>query len=205
MGRPLRKLTPYASTQHRFGAELRRFRKLRGMSQAELGLRIMHSGSTVSKVEKAERWPSREFAFRSDEVLRAEGSLTVLWIRAQEERTDQVPTNTQGEMPSRPANEEPLLDEILRIPAADRKQLCEFRRLADRITADLTDLRAIVAEHREGAPLRRKLEEAISLLAGATEPSVADTASRSARRLAWAPANSPDALRLRRGRVGRLP
>lgn len=86
MSRRMRKLTPDASTKHRFGAELRLWRVQRGMSQAELGAGIMYSASTVAKVEKAERWPSRDFALQSDSVLRCNGSLLQLWEDAQRDQ-----------------------------------------------------------------------------------------------------------------------
>ncbi|AZS73295.1 hypothetical protein DDE74_22185 [Streptomyces lydicus] len=166
MGRPLRDLTPSVSTQHRFGAELRRFRKTRGLSQEDLGVRVMHSGSTVSKVERAERWPSRDFVSRSDEVLRADGALTALWLRAEKERNALALDNAQAERACslRQLREASLLDEILRAPGVDRGRLSEVRRLADRITTDLADLRAIVPEHDEGTCLYKRLEQAIDLL-----------------------------------------
>lgn len=59
------------------------------MSQAELGRRILHSASTVAKVETAQRWPSRDFAEHSDSVLETGGELVRLWHQAQLERTGQ--------------------------------------------------------------------------------------------------------------------
>ncbi|GAB4586192.1 helix-turn-helix domain-containing protein [Nocardia sp. IFM 10818] len=85
-------LTPHVSARHRFGAELRRRRIQRGFSQAELGRRILHSASTVAKVETAQRWPSRDFAEHSDSVLGTGGELLRLWHEAHLERTDQQVT-----------------------------------------------------------------------------------------------------------------
>lgn len=79
----MNKLTPRASAKHRFGAELRLWRTQRNLSQAELGAEIMYSASTVAKVEKAERWPSRDFAQRSEGILRCNGSLLKLWEDAE--------------------------------------------------------------------------------------------------------------------------
>ncbi|MFD3974794.1 helix-turn-helix transcriptional regulator [Streptomyces cyaneofuscatus] len=197
MGRPLRELTPYVSARHRFGAELRRLRRQCGMSQAELGLWVMHSGSTVSKVEKAERWPSREFAHRSDEVLCAGGVLVELWMRVQEERSSEESSpggrgpesesKSEGESRSkseskgegerkvedgdggRGAQEFALLGEILTVP--DRQRRCDLLRLAGRIAADLRDLRAIVAEHHDAARLRKRVEQVIHLLSEGAGPS----------------------------------
>lgn len=82
-------LTPHVSARHRFGAEVRRQRIQHGLSQAELGRRILHSASTVAKVETAQRWPSQDFAEHSDSVLETGGELLQLWHEAQLERTDQ--------------------------------------------------------------------------------------------------------------------
>ncbi len=57
------------------------------MSQAELGRRVLHSASTVAKVETAQRWPSRDFAEHSDAVLGTGGELVRLWHEARVERT----------------------------------------------------------------------------------------------------------------------
>ncbi|MFI2073717.1 MULTISPECIES: helix-turn-helix transcriptional regulator [Streptomyces] len=174
VGRPLRELTPCASVRHRFGAELRTFRKQRGLSQTALGERVMHSGSTVSKIEKAERWPSREFAFLSDKVLHAQGSLKDLWLRAQAERTaSELAVSTIGEPAQAPdararlSRAIPHLDEGLGMSAADHEHPY---RATDRIVADLLDLQEIVAGHREEARLRRSLDQTISLLIGDIEP-----------------------------------
>jgi hypothetical protein len=79
MGQTPRVLTPYQSAQHFFGAELRRWRTLRGLSQDALGRLVLHSGDMIGKVEKAVRSPSLELATRCDTVLRTEGALTGLW------------------------------------------------------------------------------------------------------------------------------
>ena len=55
MGRAPRVLTPEASERDRFGAELRRWRTARGLTQRELAGLIWHSQEFVAKVEKAER------------------------------------------------------------------------------------------------------------------------------------------------------
>lgn len=185
MGRPLRELTPYVSARHQFGAELRRLRRQCGMSQAKLGLCVMHSGSTVSKVEKAERWPSQEFAQRSDEVLCAGGILVDLWLRVQKERSaeESAPENGERESERKPnaggggrGAEFALLGEMLTVP--DRQRRCDLLRLAGRIAADLRDLRAIVAEHHDAARLRKRVEQVIRLLSDGAEPSDTDAAPR---------------------------
>ncbi|MFJ9621214.1 helix-turn-helix domain-containing protein [Streptomyces sp. NPDC101181] len=185
MGRPLRKLTPYVSAQHRFGAELRRLRKQQGMSQKQLGLLIMHSGSTVSKVEKAERWPSREFADRSDHVLGAKGALTDLWLRAQEERNADVlapgarrrRAEAEGVCGRGGASGLTVLDEVLILSDSDRQRRYDLRRLVERIAADLRHLRAIVTEQQDAARLSRRVDQAIGLLSDGMEQPPGNTAS----------------------------
>jgi transcriptional regulator with XRE-family HTH domain len=79
MGRPPRALTPEASARDRFGAELRRCRTARGLTQRELATLIWHSQEFVSKVEKGERWATWYLATRCDAALRTGGALAGLW------------------------------------------------------------------------------------------------------------------------------
>lgn len=79
MGRRARELTPQASVRDRFGAELRRWRTTRGLTQSALGELVWHSAEVVAKVEKAERWPTQYFAERCDLVLGAGGVLIELF------------------------------------------------------------------------------------------------------------------------------
>lgn len=58
-----------------FGAELRHWRLVRGLSQAQLGRRTHHSESLISKIEKGQRRPSQAFARRMDEALETGGLL----------------------------------------------------------------------------------------------------------------------------------
>jgi hypothetical protein len=58
LGQTPRELTPDVSARHAFGAELRRWRGLRALSQDGLGRLVLHSGDMISKVEKAARWPT---------------------------------------------------------------------------------------------------------------------------------------------------
>ncbi|MFF3320751.1 helix-turn-helix domain-containing protein [Streptomyces sp. NPDC002889] len=88
MAQTPRKLSPTDSAQHFFGAELRHWRELRGLSQDQLGARVFTSGDTLSKVEKATRFPSREVAIACDEALGADGTLTRLWDLANAQRRD---------------------------------------------------------------------------------------------------------------------
>jgi transcriptional regulator with XRE-family HTH domain len=83
-------LDPQLSVKHFFGAELRRFRVARNLSQAALGAAIHASADMVAKIEKAERWPARDFAERCDQVLDSEGVLTRLWPLVDKLRGEQV-------------------------------------------------------------------------------------------------------------------
>src|SRR6266702_1610384 len=71
MATPPKALTPEASPRHRFGAELRRWRELRGLSQRRVAELVLHSEETVGKVERAERWPTTGFTKRCDVPLGA--------------------------------------------------------------------------------------------------------------------------------------
>ena len=86
MGQSPRELTPYESARHFFGAELRRWREQRGLSQERLGREVNFDGSLIGKVEKAERMPSRELAEACDRALETDGSLARLWPLVDQER-----------------------------------------------------------------------------------------------------------------------
>ncbi|HTT55226.1 MAG TPA: helix-turn-helix transcriptional regulator [Streptosporangiaceae bacterium] len=86
MGRRPRDLTPDASVPDRFGAELRRWRLARGLTQRGLAGLIWHSQELVAKVEKAERWPSWYLATRCDVALRKGGLLARLWPAVERQR-----------------------------------------------------------------------------------------------------------------------
>lgn len=64
-----------------FGAELRHWRHLRGLSQRELAALTHDSASLITKVEKADRRPSLDFATRVDAALGTGGVLERLWPR----------------------------------------------------------------------------------------------------------------------------
>ncbi len=86
MGRPARALTPDVSAGHRFGAELRRWRTDRGLTQQALGALVWHSAESVAKVEKGQRWPSHDFTRRCERVLGAGGALMTLWPAVERQR-----------------------------------------------------------------------------------------------------------------------
>lgn len=86
MGQAPRALAPHLSAQHLFGAELRHWRELRGLSQNELGTCVHFSGDYVSKVEKAERFPPVALAEKCDIVLETGGILGRMWPTVQHAR-----------------------------------------------------------------------------------------------------------------------
>lgn len=86
MGQVPRELTPLESALHFFGAQLRHWRMVRGLSQAELGRRTHDSGALIGKIEKGERFPSLAFARRLDVVLVTGGTLERLWPSLEHER-----------------------------------------------------------------------------------------------------------------------
>lgn len=75
MAQAERELTPYSSPSHFFGAELRHWRRLRGLSQNELGLRVFCSGHLIGRIEKAERRASTDLVARLDSALETGGAL----------------------------------------------------------------------------------------------------------------------------------
>ena len=78
MARAPRELEPERSAACALGAELRRWRVRRGLSQAALGDMTHHSGSLVGKIEKGERVPSDEFCAGADAVLDTGGALVAM-------------------------------------------------------------------------------------------------------------------------------
>src|SRR5215472_5151608 len=79
VSRPERALHPDQSALHRFGYELRRWRKLRGLSQGRLGEHALVSGALIQRIEVGERNPSRDLAERCDAALDANGAIMEAW------------------------------------------------------------------------------------------------------------------------------
>jgi len=79
MSRPERRLDPSRSALDRFGYDLRRWRKMRGLSQDRLGLLVHVSGDLIQRIEVGARRPSRDLAQRCDDALRSEGALLEAW------------------------------------------------------------------------------------------------------------------------------
>ncbi|MGH3721835.1 MAG: helix-turn-helix domain-containing protein [Pseudonocardiaceae bacterium] len=86
MGQVPRELTPLESVLHFFGAQLRYWRTLRGLSQVALGRRTHDSGALIGKIEKGERSPSLALARRLDTALDTGGALERLWPQLERDR-----------------------------------------------------------------------------------------------------------------------
>jgi len=78
MGQAPRHLTPQESALHLFGAELRRWRTKRGLSQAQLSAKTHYSSHTIGKIEIAARRPTDELARLLDDALDTGGVLARL-------------------------------------------------------------------------------------------------------------------------------
>ncbi|MGH8903719.1 MAG: helix-turn-helix domain-containing protein [Egibacteraceae bacterium] len=98
MSQSPKELTPYVSVRHFFGAELRRWREQRDLSQDRLGREVNFDGSLIGKVEKAERMPSRALAQACDRVLETGGSLARLWPLVDQERQRAEVSKTANEV-----------------------------------------------------------------------------------------------------------
>lgn len=97
MGQAPRELSPRESSLHLFGAELRHWRTLRGLSQAAVGRLSHDSSALIGKIEKGQRYPSRAIARRLDGVLETEGALMRLWPRVERERVARSSSGRQAE------------------------------------------------------------------------------------------------------------
>jgi transcriptional regulator with XRE-family HTH domain len=75
--RPAKELDPDASTEARFGYELRQLRLKAGLTQGQLGDKIGFSANLVGSVERAVRKPSEVLAKRCEEKLGLESGRLV--------------------------------------------------------------------------------------------------------------------------------
>ncbi|WP_117212149.1 helix-turn-helix domain-containing protein [Allorhizocola rhizosphaerae] len=66
------------SPRDRFGRELRRWRRLAGLTQVQLAARLGYDHTYISKVESGDRIPPIDFARRADDVLNAGGGLIAI-------------------------------------------------------------------------------------------------------------------------------
>ncbi|GIH68780.1 helix-turn-helix domain-containing protein [Sphaerimonospora thailandensis] len=81
-----REIDPAGSSRAQLGAEIRRLRTERGLSQAGLGRLIHCSADLVRRVETTERFPTQDFLVACDRALDAGGLLTALWPALSAER-----------------------------------------------------------------------------------------------------------------------
>lgn len=102
MSRAERELDPNRSALDRFGYELRKWRKARGLSQDRLGLLVYASGDLIYRIELGERRPKRDLAERCDQALKTDGLFVRLWeaiqqddarVRASDQDTDKLTDN----------------------------------------------------------------------------------------------------------------
>lgn len=84
MGRPPNEPNPKSGPLELFAAEHRRYRKLAGISQAELATEIVFTPQFVGMVEVAARTPSRQYVDSAERVLKTGGGLTNCWLLASE-------------------------------------------------------------------------------------------------------------------------
>lgn len=75
MGQQPSTLTPHVSPRHFLGAELRRWREVRGLSAKDLAGRVHVSPDLVQKVEKAQRQASADLVRGCDATLDTGGAL----------------------------------------------------------------------------------------------------------------------------------
>ncbi|MEV4614677.1 helix-turn-helix transcriptional regulator [Kitasatospora sp. NPDC049258] len=74
-----RDLDPSESPRSFYGAELRRLREARGLSQDALGELLFHSGAYIGYLESAARKPQKELSERLDAVLGTDGHFKRLY------------------------------------------------------------------------------------------------------------------------------
>ncbi|WP_203907319.1 helix-turn-helix domain-containing protein [Rhizocola hellebori] len=103
MGQQPRPLTPHISALHFFGAEVRHWRRLRGLSGRGLGQAVAYSHSLLSQIETATRWPTPELAKALDEHLETGGVLqrlipAVAQLREQSARLAAASSPEPGEV-----------------------------------------------------------------------------------------------------------
>ena len=98
LSRPERQLSPDRSPLDRFGYELRKWRKARGLSQVRVGVLVHVSGDLLHRIEIGERRPSRDLAVRCDEALSADGALIRAWedFTAEAQRTREERSRTEN-------------------------------------------------------------------------------------------------------------
>lgn len=93
MPQPPKPLDDAESPAAWFGMELRNWRRVRGLSSTALGAKVHLSGSSIVKIEKADRSASRHLAAALDDALDAGGALRRVWSRAEKEADERTPAD----------------------------------------------------------------------------------------------------------------
>lgn len=73
---------PPAAAWVEFGQHLRHWRRMAGLTQAQIGRRIGYHHSVISKVESGDRRPSSAMARHLDEILHTGGEFTKIFAAA---------------------------------------------------------------------------------------------------------------------------
>jgi transcriptional regulator with XRE-family HTH domain len=148
MGQTPKQLQPARSVLHFLGAEVRRLRLARDMSQADLGTALFVHKDLVRKIESAERIPTDDLVDACDRVLGADGELRRLVPILHRERALRPTRDTVDATAGfrSEATDRPVLDWMLSTARDARRA----RNGDDQFTADrLQDLRG--ADHQHGA------------------------------------------------------
>ena len=80
MGRTPNEPDPSTGPLALFAAEHRRYRRLAGITQADLAAELNYTTQFIGMVEVAARTPNRGYAERTDEILGAAGGLVNCWL-----------------------------------------------------------------------------------------------------------------------------
>ena len=80
MGRTPNEPDPSTGPLALFAAEHRRYRRMAGITQADLAAELNYSTQFIGMVEVAARTPNRGYAERTDEILGAGGGLINCWL-----------------------------------------------------------------------------------------------------------------------------
>lgn len=94
---------PHADTypiRAHFGVRLRRWRLIRGLSQADLGALLGYDRTLISRVECGLRWPAKPLALGAERALRTGNELAGLWpLVERERRSAEVVARRTGDDP----------------------------------------------------------------------------------------------------------
>ena len=85
-----REITERRSARDLFGAELRSWRRRNDLSQASLARSVHRSASLIGRIEKSDRWPSKDLAEACDTKLGTGGTLAQMWPAVEEQRRQEA-------------------------------------------------------------------------------------------------------------------